>query len=323
MRPLLIFDYANPHYDDGGFPNSPEAIAAFGRYAVHLARATQGLVHEFEVWNEWVGGCGMQGRPGDHSPEAYGRLLRPTYAAVKQAFSQLTVVGIGGEYGADCAENVTRALAVAGPEALDGWSIHPYRYPRSPEESDLVGEVKRIAGRVAAIGATQKVWITEIGYPTHRGSRGTEERTQARLLVRTLALVQASGLVERAFWYDFKDDGLDREEKEHNFGLVHHQRFHCAPKPGAVALSQFIRATDGARFEDWENAANLHAVRYRRADGKDVVLAWTDKGARRRAVTGRIEAGFDLVGAPFRPGPSVELTESPVYLIGEGVRLAE
>ena len=37
MRPLIIFDYNNPHYDNDGFPNSPEAIAAFGRYAVDLA----------------------------------------------------------------------------------------------------------------------------------------------------------------------------------------------------------------------------------------------------------------------------------------------
>ena len=49
--------------DRGGFPNSPEAIAGFANYAVELARQTRGQVAMFEVWNEWVGGCGMTGRP--------------------------------------------------------------------------------------------------------------------------------------------------------------------------------------------------------------------------------------------------------------------
>ncbi|HWH71998.1 MAG TPA: hypothetical protein VNT26_21730, partial [Candidatus Sulfotelmatobacter sp.] len=95
MRPLLIFDYANRHYDKGAYPNSPEAIEAFGRYAVDLVRQTRGTVNMFEVWNEWVGGCGMDGRSGQHDGEAYGRLLQPTYRAVKHAFPDVTVVGIG------------------------------------------------------------------------------------------------------------------------------------------------------------------------------------------------------------------------------------
>ena len=139
MRPLIIFDYNNPHYDHDGFPNSPAAIAAFTAYAVDLARQTRGQVPMFEVWNEWVGGCGMNGKPGVHDGEAYGRLLQPTYAAVKQALPDVTVVGIGGEYGPQCADHILGAVRTAGPDAMDAWSIHPYRYPNPPEASDLRG----------------------------------------------------------------------------------------------------------------------------------------------------------------------------------------
>ena len=141
MHPLIIFDYNNPHYDQDGFPNSPDAIAGFTAYAVDLAQQTRGTVTLFEVWNEWVGGCGMNARPGVHDGAAYGRLLGPTYSAVKKARPDATVVGIGGEYGAHCADTIVAAVQTAGPDAMDAWSIHPYRYPHAAEASDLVGEV--------------------------------------------------------------------------------------------------------------------------------------------------------------------------------------
>jgi len=321
MRPLIIFDYNNPHYDDDGFPNSPEAIAAFAAYAVDLARQTRGTVAMFEVWNEWIGGCGMRGRPGDHGPEAYGRLLKTTYAAVKQAFPDLTIVGIGGEYGPDCAENIVRALGTAGVDSMDAWSIHPYRYPRSPEQSDLVGEVKRIAERVHEPGARQAAWVTEIGWPTHRTSGGSDERVQARYCVRTLALLQSTGVVEKVFWYDFKDDGTRRDYNEHNFGLVRHQTYHCAPKPGVVAMSVFIRMTGQTDFRELRRDGSAYTAWYRRPDGSDVVVAWTEAGSQRISLAGQLETAVDLMGATQPVSDSIELTENPVYLVGRKLKI--
>lgn len=317
MRPLLIFDYGNPHYDNGDFPNSPEAIAGFTAYALDLARRTRGTVPMFEVWNEWVGGCGMRNRLGTHDGEAYGRLLKPTYAAVKSAFPDLTVVGIGGEYGVHCADNILGAIRTAGPDAMDAWSIHPYRYPRPPESSGLVGEVKRIALRVADAGVKTKAWVTEIGYPTHRASRGSSLAAQARHCVRTLVLLQSTGVVEKVFWYDLKDDGLLRDYNEHNFGLVHHQHFNCAPKPGIVAMSVFIRMTDGAEFLSLEQRGDAYAARYRRSDGRDLIVAWASKGSAKLRLKGRLESSFDMMGAMGHSDLGLELSETPLYLVGE------
>ncbi|MHC4403707.1 MAG: hypothetical protein ACYTG0_28960 [Planctomycetota bacterium] len=319
MRPLLIFDYGNPHYDSGGFPNSPEAIAGFTAYAVDLARRTRGTISMFEVWNEWVGGCGMRNKPGTHDGEAYGRLLKPTYEAVKSAFPDLIVVGIGGEYGVYCADNVLGAIRTAGPNAMDAWSIHPYRYPRPPESSDLVGELTQIARRVADAGVRAKSWVTEIGYPTHRTTRGSSPPAQARYCVRTLALLQSTGVVEKVFWYDLKDDGLLRDYNEHNFGLIHHQRFNCAPKPGIVAMSVFIRMTGGAEFLDLEQCGDACAARYRRCDGRNVIVAWTGRGQASMRLIGEVAAAVDMMGAIRQPGAEIKLTETPVYVLGSGI----
>lgn len=321
MRPLLIFNYSNPHYDQDGFPNSPEAIAAFARYAVDLSRQTRGVVNQFEVWNEWVGACGMSGRPGRNDGEAYGRLLKPVYEAVKGAFPDVTVVGIGGEYGPQCAEHIEEVIRVAGPASMDAWSIHPYRYPRAPEASDLLGEVRSIASRVAAAGVAGRAWITEIGYPTHRGHAGSSPAAQARLAVRTVALLQSLPEVEKVFWYAFKDDGLTREYNEHNFGVVHHERFNCAPKPAAVALAVFIARTAGARVTGREREGDVWAVGYERPNGESLVVAWSAQGTSAPAWEGEVRAVTDLMGRPLAVSSAPQLTGHPVYLSGRGLRL--
>ncbi len=321
MRPLIIFDYNNPRYDGDGFPNSPEAIAGFAAYSADLARQTQGTVTMFEVWNEWIGGCGMSGRPGDHGPEAYGRLLKPTYEAVKKAVPNAMVVGIGGEYGPHCAENIVGSLGTAGTDAMDAWSIHPYRYPRGPEESDLIGEVTRIANRVSEAGGRGKAWITEIGWPTHRGPGGSDEAAQARYCVRTHVLLKSTGVVEKIFWYDFKDDGLNRFYNEHNFGLVHHQHFNCAPKPGIVALSVLIRMTAAAEFETLDHTGNTWSAVYRKSDGRQVMVAWADDEAASVTLSGQVEATFDMMGSSQPVSTSIELTGDPVYVVGKELKI--
>lgn len=316
MRPLLIFDYGNPHYDNGNYPNSPEAVRGFTKYAVDLAGRTQGIVPMFEVWNEWIGGCGMMGKSGRHDAEAYGRLLKSTYTAVKSAFPDRTVVGIGGEYGEHCTENILTAVDVAGPQSMDAWSIHPYRYPRPPESSRLAEEVARISDQVQAAGVRSKAWVTEIGYPTHRTSRGCSPADQARYCVRSLILLQSTGMVEKVFWYDLKDDGTSRDYNEHNFGLIHHQQYNCAPKPGIVALSVLVRMVGNATFLDLKHEENWYAASYRRPDGRMVMVAWTSEGKATLPLATPPAAICDMMGASRSCTRELELSQSPIYAIG-------
>ncbi len=320
MRPLLIFDYSNPNYDGDGFPNSPEAITAFSTYAVKLAGATRGVVSDFEVWNEWCGGCGMKGRSGVHDGAAYGKLLAPAYKAVKGAYPDVTVVGMGGEYGKHCVSNLLAAVGTAGPGAMDAWSIHPYRYPRTPESSDLTGEVNRIADEMGEAGVKVPMWITEIGYPTHTTSGGSSLAQQARHTVRTVVLLQQQPRVGKLFWYDFKDDGLDRTYNENNFGVVRHQQLNCAPKPAAAALAAWVRLTGRAKPAGLSETNGLYVASYR-AGRQDILVAWTASGSRTARVGGQLTEAADLMGEPFAVAGALRLSEAPVYLTGRNLSL--
>src|SRR5690606_33738728 len=52
LRPLVILDYRNGHYDDNRTPSSPEAIAAFANYAAAVAEH-YGATADYEVYNEF------------------------------------------------------------------------------------------------------------------------------------------------------------------------------------------------------------------------------------------------------------------------------
>jgi hypothetical protein len=206
---------------------------------------------------------------------------------------------------------------------MDAWSIHPYRYPHAPEESDLKGEVTRIGERVAAAGVKSKAWITEIGYPTHRTSGGCSEAAQARYCVRTLALLQSSPVIEKVFWYDLKDDGLDRAYNEHNFGLIHHQDLNCAPKPAMVAMSVFIRRTAEARMVELQNHNGLYCTSYQRPDNSRLLLIWTDRGMRRVKLSGQVDHVWDIMGRSLPAESPLDASEDVIYVQGRNLQLAD
>jgi hypothetical protein len=52
IRIIFILDYGNPHYDYGFAPHSPEARAAFVRFAAAAVRRYQGKGIIWEIWNE-------------------------------------------------------------------------------------------------------------------------------------------------------------------------------------------------------------------------------------------------------------------------------
>lgn len=312
VRPLMILDYANRHYDGGNYPNSPAAIAGFAAYGAWMAKTMGAQVLGFEVWNEWVGGCGMDKRSGDHSPAAYGPLCKAAHAALKAVDPRLTVVAIGGEYGHEMAAHVA-GMIDAGAIG-DAYSVHPYRYPAAPEPSDLAGDIIRISDLLKAKGRAPRVWASEVGWPTQHDGRGVDLTTQARYTARALAIMWGAG-AERVFWYDFKDDGLDPLYNENNFGLVLHEKRNWAPKPAMVAFAAFNRRTASATGPRILRKDAVWLVGGRLADGRDLLIAWSETPGTAWAAAGTVERSWDLFGAPLGTMPAV-VGPAPVYLVG-------
>ncbi|GLQ97895.1 cellulase family glycosylhydrolase [Dyella mobilis] len=239
LHPLLILDYGNELYEKGGLVTTEEARTGFANYAGWVATQMKGVVHHYEIWNEWNIGLGSTTRPRTiGSVDAYAKLVRAAAAAIRAADPSAVVIA-GGATNEDT--HWFEAFARTGAlSEIDGVSIHPYNYGKplwghTPEAAMAwVDRTEQLLAK--ASGRPVDVYVTEIGWPTHVG--GYAEDTVADYLTRFMNLAKASGYVRGVWWYDLIDDGGDPENKEDRFGLY---RQDGTPKPAALRMTEFNR----------------------------------------------------------------------------------
>ena len=339
LEPLIIADYTNKLWEpEGDFPIHPESRAAFARYCAFLAKECP-MVHNYEIWNEWTGGCGMNGRRGTAAD--YAPLFLESAKAIRAVNPEATVVGIGGEW--DWAQFKPMMSQGAGM-AMDAASIHPYLYPNLPGQdfSERLEKAHRdaeeAAGRgkldwskgigttepsqaVAAAARCLPIWITEIGWPTELDARGSSWLHQARCLVRMMAMALAVNShssimndVRRVFWYDFKDDGTDLTYNENNFGLLHHDSFAFAPKPAYVAYAHLISRLHGLQCDEVTDYHGLRTATFG-DDDHAVALMWMEKEGQLGKIS--LPAGSraeDMFGRPIKIRGPIMVTQDPVFV---------
>lgn len=315
VRPLMILDYGNPNYDDGNAPTSDEAQSAFAEYAYQMVSRYKDVCKHWEVYNEPNIGFW---RPKPDAV-AYTRLLKLTYAAIKRADPDATVVGICTA-GTDLAY-IETVLKEGGGQFMDALSVHPYRYPRSPEESGFVDELQRLHELMDRYGiGDMPVWITEIGWPNHVAPNGSSEEHSANCLVRMVCLARALPFMGPIIWYDFQNDGLNPGYNEDNFGLV---RLDFSPKRPYVAAAMMARAIAAKRFvRTLDLAPPIYGQEYAAGAERTLVLwstpaeseVWFELDAPEVEVsdiTGRIDR------RPLADGRlRLTLGEAPVFVTG-------
>lgn len=311
IQVLLILDFGNPAYsvDEKSGPATEAERGAFARYCREVVKRYKPFgVRTYEIWNEPNASTFWRPRP---NPEDYARLLDAAYRAVKEADPEATVIGCSTS-GTDL-EFIGRVLEGGGHRSLDAISFHPYCQPLAPEKK-LLTDISKLT----RLSAGKPLWITEMGYPTYGGAAGVDEETQANYAVRTFLLARTSPAVERVFWYDFQNDGEDRDEAEFNFGLVRMDR---TPKPAYRACRTMASLVGNLRLADF------------RLEGNTYLLSFGE-GADRLSVIWRL-GGAETIGVPCpsghyrlidRDGESriveakgssleVQASESPRYLV--------
>jgi len=96
-------------------------------------------------------------------------------------------------------------------------------------------------------GVDVPFYVTEMGWPNHAGSSGTEPELAASYLARLYLLARTSASFRGIWWYDFQDDGWRPEYNENNFGIV---RPDLTPKPAYYVLADIADLIATAEFID-------------------------------------------------------------------------
>jgi hypothetical protein len=285
IEPLIILDYGNKFYDDGGFPRSEEGQAAFVRYAQYVASQYKGVVKQYEIWNEWnIGAGGRTGkRYGD--PALYASLLKKVYAALKSIDPNVTVIG-----GAVADQDLPwiQALLKEGALAyMDGLSVHPYNFSagKNATPENVIVWLSQLSDVLQSSngGKPVPIYVTEVGWPNHEGQHGTSPGTTADNLARLLLLAPTVSSVRGIWWYEFQDSGTDRHNREHNFGLIAND---YTPKPGICTLREVSRLISNHQFVAARQLdRGIWMVTYRAPGGQYAYSVWTsDPDAQQRTV---------------------------------------
>jgi polysaccharide biosynthesis protein PslG len=331
IRPLYILDYSNPLYEqpmastnpishkatfETASPQHPESIAAFARWAAAAATHYKGRRVIWEIWNEpniffWKPKPDVQ---------HYTALALATCKAIREADPNATIIGpASSSFPWEFLEAFLKSGVL---NYLDGVSVHPYRSrSKGPETAaaDYI-RLRELIERCAPNEPKKKLPIIsgEWGYSSH--SKGVTLETQAAYFARQQLSNPLNG-IPLSIWYDWKNDGDDPTENEHNFGTV---TFQLEPKPAYRAAQTLARELAGyriaqrldvgntndfvlvltnqsgaAKFATWTTSTNSHAIALPRTT---------------RMATGK---GVTAIGEPadvLSDGTTVELSPMPKYL---------
>ncbi|WAE54417.1 hypothetical protein [Stutzerimonas frequens] len=269
----FILGYGNQHHGGGEKPRSEPVRAAYNRYVDFVTENLKGQVAYYEIWNEWD----VEDPRDPAFTQDYARLIADAAGIIRQRDPAATVLA-----GAVTSQGIESGFALRLLEnglmqSVDGLSLHPYVHCRgwrrnTPEAwIDWMAEVDKELTRAA--GRPVPLYLTEMAWPSHQGACGIDESLQAAYLARAFFLARTLPNIKGMWWYDFRNDGTDKTEREHNFGLV---RQDFTPKPAypvLAAISEIV--SQYAYLGRLENTAN-DVVMLRFARGEDELLvAWS------------------------------------------------
>jgi polysaccharide biosynthesis protein PslG len=255
LRAILILDYSHRLYEESvtspnpinhkperttASPQHPESIAAFARWAAAAAKHYAGRHVLWEIWNEPNGNF-WSPKP---NAEQYAALALATAKAIREADPQAAIIGPASS-GFPWAFLET-FLKSGVLEYLAGVSVHPYRSPSKPPETAASDyqKLRALIDRYAPPSKRDPIPILsgEWGYSTWK--RGVSLETQAAFAARQQLANLLNG-VPLSIWYDWKNDGTDPNENEHNFGTVLPD---LTLKPAYRAIKTLTRELNGCRI---------------------------------------------------------------------------
>lgn len=268
---LLILGVENQFHGNGK-PRDEASRAAYLRYVRYVVRNFKGQVAIYEIWNEWD----VENPTDKRFSDDYLTLIRATAQAIREEDPQARIIAGAVTLRGIREGFADRLLAGGLLDLVDGLSLHPSVYCEgalaTPENwlawfQGVNQQFERSAGKPVPL------YFTEFSWPSNEGGCGLSLERQAAYLARAYVLVRSVPNVKGSWWYDLVDDGIDRREMEHNFGLL---TADGRPKPAYHAMASVAGIIGHYRFLGRVPNAdpNVYLMRFAKA-GDEVLVAWT------------------------------------------------
>jgi len=194
-----------------------------------------------------------------------------------------------------------RAAGFRGDPA--GELANRFQTPRFLRDGDKFTPLLTTPGGAVAASLTHLAegGCVVVGGARRKGAAETiTEETQARYLVRSLAICFAEG-VGQYFWYELRANENDPFYSENHFGLMHHN---LTPKPAWGAYLNFTLARPSGSEQKpgpWrDGACGLYFPQWTRPDGTPAGVIWKTGAAEKMALRFAAADGTTAADVRFR-----------------------
>lgn len=237
-RSILILGYGNDLYG-GGQPTGLAYRAAYANYAASVAGEFGGRVYGFEIWNEWNIGAGKK-LPHDRkgSPVEYVELVKEATPRIRaNAIGAKIVCGALADKDLRWVDSVVELGLL---QYCDGFSVHPYNFSEGARGTPIfvAAWLDRLDLKLrGAAGRSFPIFVTELGWPNHEDRHGVDEDRSEDYWIQSAFYLLARSYVGGMWWYELRDSGTERAEREHNFGVF---RYDWSEKPVGRAMRSLL-----------------------------------------------------------------------------------
>ncbi|WJN45974.1 cellulase family glycosylhydrolase [Priestia aryabhattai] len=244
VRPYYILSLSNKLYEKNNSVVTNEGRMAYTKFVGKTAYRYRGQNTLWEIWNE----PNIDGfwSPAFTSVENYTRLVKAASSAIRKNDPSGIIVAPALAGVEDISlywleETFKRGLL----EHVDAISVHPYRRT-SPET--VISDYEKVRNLISKYSEREIPIISgEWGYSTAPAFYGIQlnQLQQCQYLVRMM-LVNISQDIPISIWYDWKNDGEDRQSGEQNFGI---REFDSSiPKQASIGVSTLTKTLSGYHF---------------------------------------------------------------------------
>jgi hypothetical protein len=268
---VLAYDNWWIHPDQKGHAYiPPERLPDFLNYVRRTAEHFRGRVDAWCIWNEpntrrfWTG-----------TVDEYVELLRKAAYVIKETDSDVII--LGGAFNRNVMglpkKLISRLFESGAIENVNSIAFHPYELNIN-RAIRLYEQFEKIVNQY---GYKDKIWVTEIGYPTGGWypTKVSEENFPLSV-IKTFTLLAAGG-AKRVFWYQMFDaPNPSKSNSEDFFGLVRSENDYTSKGSEAFRLCALYISDSICYAHTQSNLpASLRVFWFKRENGGTLVL-WKD-----------------------------------------------
>jgi len=317
IRPYYILAYSNKLYEKNQSIVTKKGQDAFVRYVSKVTSRYKNKGIVWEIWNE------PNGKFWETKPnfKEYSSLVKRVSKTIKENDpSGIVVAPALAELNNDSYNWLEEFFKQGTLDYIDAISVHPYR-KENPETVSY--DYQNLRTLISKYSKKEIPIISgEWGYSTSQGGEGPhlDEQKQAEYLVR-MFLINLMSNVPISVWYDWKNDGNDPLNGEHNYGLRKNDvNF---PKRSYLAANNMNNILHGFKLNKRIDLGNPNDYALEFTNKKNVVIVYWTTGSTHHVnipfkySQGRILTIYGNEVSKIKSSTNQEISSSPRYLINK------